>query len=347
MNKRVFYLDFIRALAAFMIIVFHFNVSVGSHGVYNNSSTLPIIFYEYKNGNLGQIGVSLFFIISGGGLMLSCEKEFEVLQYIRKRILAIFPMFYTAYFIVLCYYFFRYLSLNPFGVLRDKWTFVLTVIGMDGYLSSVISNYYLIGEWFLGCIILFYFLFPLLRYLLLKTGPWISMGCVLAVYLLTVYIYPFREYNIEYFVFARIVEFFLGMLSVKYFQKIKGWQFGIALIVIAIWLVFFVPIAQIHKTVLMGIFMYIVLAYIGQNIGIKYQKSFMIISKYSYPVFLLHHVIIEQICARFENTHLALGDTYFLLMICIIAIAGFTVLFSKFFKEFKNILNNVCLLKGH
>lgn len=66
MKKRVFYLDFIRALSALFIIVFHFNCSIGGHEIYKSVSNIPIIFYEYKNGNLGQIGVSLFFIISGG-----------------------------------------------------------------------------------------------------------------------------------------------------------------------------------------------------------------------------------------------------------------------------------------
>lgn len=69
MQKRINYLDFIRAFATISIVIFHFNCSIGAHAIYSNASRVPIVFYEYKNGNLGQIGVSLFFILSGASLM--------------------------------------------------------------------------------------------------------------------------------------------------------------------------------------------------------------------------------------------------------------------------------------
>ena len=130
-------------------------------------------------------------------------------------------MFYLAYFIVLAYYFVRYTSLNPFGVEREKWTFILTLIGMDGYLCPVVPNYYFLGEWFLGCIILLYILFPVLRLLLLKTNTYVAIAIIGVVYICTIEFYPFENYPIEYFVLARLLEFFLGMFVVEYMPKIR------------------------------------------------------------------------------------------------------------------------------
>lgn len=338
MKKRVFYLDFIRALSVIFIIVFHFNCSIGAHGVYQEVERVPIIFYQYKNGNLGQIGVSLFFIISGGGLMLTRQHKLEIKEYAKKRFFAILPMFYLAYFCVTLYYFVRYCSLNPFGVPRQRWSFILTLLGMDGYLSPIISNYYIIGEWFLGCIILFYFLFPFLRMLLLKTGPRISTICVFMIYLAVVSFYPFESFPIEYFVLARILEFFFGMVAVLYISKIKKWHLCISCIVLAVLFCCYIPIPQIYKTTIMGIVLYIVLAYLGQHISEHYQYPFIIISKYSYPAYLLHHVILEQICSRFDGIVLSLFDTYFLLIVCIIAIILCTFLYNKLFVFMQKIL---------
>lgn len=65
-----------------------------------------------------------------------------------------------------------------------KWRFVLTLIGMDGYLSEYGSGFYVLGEWFLGFIVLFYIIFPLLRYLL-KKNELVMWIIVLALYVIT------------------------------------------------------------------------------------------------------------------------------------------------------------------
>lgn len=332
MRQRVFYLDFIRAMSVVFIVIFHFNCSIGSHGIYSEVYDIPIVFYAYKNGNLGQIGVSLFFIISGAGLMLSNQQEFNIREYAKKRLRAIYPMFYLAYFCVTCYFFLRYASLNPFGVKRSKISFILTILGMDGYLSPIVPNFYILGEWFLGCIILLYILFPLLRKIMLTIQPWVATVGVFIIYILVVNFYYFETYPIQYFVLARICEFFFGMLAVIYISKIKKWHLCVAITIVIIWFIWYIDLAEIHKTVIMGIALYIIFAYIGQHFPEIWQKPFQILSKYSYPAYLLHHVIIEQICSRFENAHFSLFETYFLLLICFISIIFFTWLFIKLYK---------------
>lgn len=81
-KERVFYFDFIRAISVFAIIIFHFNCSLPPHLVYAGNK--PIIMYDYINGNLGQIGVSLFFILSGASLMYNYSENFSLKKFYKK-----------------------------------------------------------------------------------------------------------------------------------------------------------------------------------------------------------------------------------------------------------------------
>lgn len=341
MKKKVFWLDFIRALSVAFIVIFHFNCSIGAHDVYMDSSNLPIIFYEYKNGNLGQIGVSLFFIISGTGLMMSNGKNFNLKIFFKKRIKALYPMFYLAYFLVTSYYFMRYASLNPFGVPRSKISFILTVLGLDGMLSPVIANYYLIGEWFLGTIIILYILFPVLRLFLLKIPKVMAFIGMAIIYVFIVQTYSLTSYPIEYFVLARSMEFFFGMYVAVYIPEIKKWMLIVCSVILGCWLFIDIPLTQIYKTTIMGGVLFIILAFIGQKIPLRMEGIFRVMSKYSYQTFLLHHVVIEQIVSRFDNVQLSLFDTYFLLLVIVIAIVLFVLLFNKIFLKTKNIANMI------
>lgn len=69
MNKspRIFYLDFIRAIAVFMIILTHYNALY----IYMEPQHLEkTILTTYPFGiYIGNLGVALFFIISGAALM--------------------------------------------------------------------------------------------------------------------------------------------------------------------------------------------------------------------------------------------------------------------------------------
>ena len=187
-KKRLYYLDFIRVFSMFAIIVFHFNCMIKPHNVYAGDKA--IIFCNYINGNLGQIGVSLFFIISGASLMYTYGKSIDLKQYYKKRWLGIFPMFYLAWALGMIFYFYRFYSLNPFMVERPRWTILLTLLGMDGYMADIVPNYYILGEWFLGCIICLYIIFPLL----LKISKKIGITKLLLIYLV-VYIFIYLLYN--------------------------------------------------------------------------------------------------------------------------------------------------------
>lgn len=316
-KERLYYLDFIRAISAIGIIIYHFNCSIAQHMVYGGEN--DIIFSFYKNGNLGQIGVSLFFILSGASLMYNYGENICIKEYAKKRWLGIFPMYYIAWGCAVFFYMFRYYSLNPFCIVREKWTIILTFLGLDGYLCDVIPNYYLLGEWFLGCILIMYVLFPFLRKIMNRFNPLLVLLGYMIIYIIVVQNYNL-DFNIEFFVFTRLLEFIFGMVLIKYIKKVNIWIFGISLGVVILWLSLYININQMYKTTIMGMSLYVVFMFLGQVMGKKGHIIFGYISKYSYAIFLCHHIVLDQICTRFDHKLYGEKETYVILGICMIII---------------------------
>lgn len=76
---------------------------------------------------------------------------------------------------------------------RHKITAIFSLFGMDGYASAFgVGTFYVLGEWFLGFIILFYIVFPLLRVGVNKM-PITTVCVVLALYAATVVFFTFYQ----------------------------------------------------------------------------------------------------------------------------------------------------------
>ncbi|MFL1676638.1 acyltransferase family protein [Paenibacillus dendritiformis] len=319
-KERVFYLDFIRALSMLSIVIFHFNASVGARSI----GVTKVFFDSYPNGNLGRIGVSLFFILSGAALMLTYKKGLSIRNYLKRRFISIYPMFWIAYAIVFLYYFYKYFAINPFSPEVPKWTFALSIIGLDGYLVSLIPNYYILGEWFLGCIIIFYCLFPILRILLVKYPKSLAIAAI-AIYFIVVQNYIFKI-QIDYNILTRLPEFLFGMYFVQYFKRVNIYMFSGSLIVVVFMLIVEIPINYMYTISMFGISLFVVLAFVGQYIkNVRIHKPFLLISKYSFAIFLIHHVITEQLLVRFTERVITPIETYclFIIVCIVIGIASF------------------------
>jgi peptidoglycan/LPS O-acetylase OafA/YrhL len=159
-NSRYFPLDCIRALSILLIIFFHYNCAT------ERFSTTNFVFFP-AHVVTGNIGVSLFFLLSGASLMLSTQSNYSPISFYKKRIRSIFPLFWTTYILFVLssvIIFHPNLSFHK----KNPLTFALTILGLDGFLLYKIPNYYIIGEWFLGCILILYATFPVIRYLFNK-----------------------------------------------------------------------------------------------------------------------------------------------------------------------------------
>lgn len=111
---RLFYLDFIRAIAVFIIILTHYNALYIYMVPPNLEKTLLIV---YPFGiYIGNLGVSIFFIISGAALMYTYEKgTLDVKKFYIKRFSSIYPMWWTACIIAYSYWLLVYKTANPWG----------------------------------------------------------------------------------------------------------------------------------------------------------------------------------------------------------------------------------------
>ena len=78
-RERIFYLDFIRALAVILILLTHYNALF----LYMDPQPLDKVVITYKICNLyiGDFGVSLFFIISGAALMYVYENSCNLAKF--------------------------------------------------------------------------------------------------------------------------------------------------------------------------------------------------------------------------------------------------------------------------
>ena len=103
----------------------------------------------------GSIGVNLFFLLSGASLTHRWQNRWNLKEYVKGRILAIYPDFWVIFFSLFVYG--EVLHGNNASV--PKWKLIFSIIGVDGYMQQFTSTFYKIGEWFLGCLLILYFLF--------------------------------------------------------------------------------------------------------------------------------------------------------------------------------------------
>ncbi|HEF0029066.1 TPA: acyltransferase [Citrobacter freundii] len=151
-NKKIIAFDVIRSISVIMIIAFHFMSSVVNAGGYWSNFTI----FE----PMGSIGVSFFIMISGAGLYVSSQRWNGIISFYKKRIISIYPQYLFSYFFIACLMFMIAGEIY-FG--NNLFLWALTITGFDGYMLWHAPNYYMIGEWFLGFIIIIYAIYPIIR----------------------------------------------------------------------------------------------------------------------------------------------------------------------------------------
>ncbi|MCP1110128.1 acyltransferase family protein [Ohessyouella blattaphilus] len=328
-KERVFYLDFIRAVAAISIIITHYNARF----LYMDPVPYKkmIITSEIGGVYIGAWGVSLFFIISGAALMYVYQDAIDLKVFYKKRFLNIYPMFWLAYFVALLLLF----VLNRGIVFPDvpKYRFLFTLIGIDGWLSQIMGTFYILGEWFLGVIIMLYIFFPLLRKGLIK-APKVTALFAFTLYIGLIFFFGngIKGIALDTIILSRVPEILFGMWFIKERRKvsISAALIGLAIVVANS---FLKPstIPQMYQITYVGISSYIVLIYVASIVErFRIVDWFVsLISKYSYAIFLVHHVIIEKIRSRFDLAALSAFKSYILFLAICLFIAIFSGLLYK------------------
>lgn len=314
-DGRIFGIDFARCICIIIIIVFHYAETTRNE--------FKILHFT-ANGSFGQLAVAVFFAISGMSLHLkypsfTTGKSLKTFWFRRWR--AIFPMFYVSF---LAFFLLKAAASRKLFYEAHPVTLLLTLLGMDGYFKYAVNNYSIVGEWFLGAIILLYILYPLICFVMKKSRVLIPVFLI-AGYMLVLKTDIFDIYPTHNLIVC-MAPFYAGILFMKHYEAVHiNRVIGIfSLIVFAVLLFVRIPgnygessfiLNQIH-----GFSLLIVLVQFGEcfsKAGVS--KAVVLISRLSYPIFLLHHPIISIFNMVTDPLSVA-GEVCILLAVVIITI---------------------------
>lgn len=340
-KHRIVSLDFVRAFACICIMITHFSAVVA--GWTNGSYAYPnLIIPSYYFGNkvyIGGIGVSIFFMLTGASLMLS-YKEGNLPLYYKKRFLSIYPMFWIVFVIASVVDFLYFKTLGS----PDLRLLPFSIVGMDGYLGAmglIPFGFYKVGEWFLGCIICLYILFPLLHYCFARK-PILTMLGVMAIYIAAMYgIYGLGMKSNGTEFYLKFPELLLGMCLVRYNLVSKPNKVLLTAAVAAVLAVAtknFVSSPTLTTLVSIGIGG--VVFWIAEKIRCNFiQKLMTKIAALSYPVYLIHHWLINRMVTGFNLMGLPRRDLYMLfgtyVIVCFLLAIWVTNLTKNILQFFK------------
>ena len=289
-KQKMMNIEFIRAVCSLGILVYHYS----GHA----ASEFKLMRF-YANGKWGGAIVALFFIMSGSMLYLNNKEIPSLRTFYYKRFKSLYPAYYIAF---LVFFLFNVFKAKHFFYKEDcsPFTLILTVLGLDGYLNYAIPNYYLLGEWFLGAIVLLYALYPLVRYGIEKKT--VKTTVIVTFLYLGVLLYNVFEADLTN-LFCCLISFYIGMLLFKYPKVIKSFPVFLASAAVLFFLWFYelpfdltFPWRSLIDHI-MGFCLYITLLWAGELI-MKQKilcKIFAWLGALSYPIFLLHHRIINAV----------------------------------------------------
>ena len=319
-RTRIFYLDLIRALATLLIVLTHFNFHLKDHGGGYVLTFQPFGIY------VGALGVSLFLIISGAALTFTYRRPINLKRFYWKRFLNIYPMFWTAWLLGTLYYFLIFNGRPPNAA--PAKSFIFTLLGVDGLAAAFgWPTMYLLGEWFLGFILLYYLVFPLLLWAI-DRFPIITGVLILAAYAATVIIMQryFAGYSSAMILTTRLPELAFGSYFVLYVRRVHWGVVIPAAAVLAVSAMLPEEIPEDVATTLVGISAFLILVVVGRYVAIQPVRVLVdLIAKYSYPIFLVHHVVIMVLFEKINVAGFVPVQRYTMLAATCVIVFGLSV----------------------
>ena len=268
-----------RIVCAFGILVYHYMM----HALADS----PLL--TFANGNWGSLFVFVFFLISGYVMYLSNPEIPSLKDFYKKRILRLMPMFWMVYLVA-----FIDISLGNYTL---SWggkpaTIIFSILGIDGLMSGYMPTYYIVGEWFLGVIILCNLFYPLFLKLFDKLKIWLlPVAGVLAYIALQI---PFFDHRNHQNVMLSFAVFIAGMVLKKYELLDKLYFKIISILIAAVVITVRLPIPDTAGHVLAS-FGVLNLMYIVGNALSRFGFAARVmdfVDPLTYPIFLLHHIVL-------------------------------------------------------
>lgn len=312
-----FSLDFAKVIAVFMVILFHFLAGIESYELLKNPDAfmvggVSLLNLGGVNLTLGNYGFSLFFILTGVGLMYVYQDRMKINDFYREKIRSIYPLYYISFITAS---FVQILVKYKLNYGAPLWTLLLTVLGLDGWMADMVSTYALVGDWFVGCIVCIYILFPIL-YKCMNKYPNVTVGIYALVFWLWEYAYPF-DFPKRSSILLRTFEVLLGMYYIRTNRKVTWKGALISLVLLGTIFAVKLPASPYILVPIAGISSFLVVSFVAQWIkNIKIQKVIFNMSKYAFSVFLIHHFILYMILGAMPERSLGIIGMTGMLIAC-------------------------------
>ena len=334
-------MDALRILCMAGIVYYHMIFALYLDGIRQLESVS--ILFQNSNMHIAKVGVGIFFMISGAGLMLSTKDsgKLNLINYYKKRFLKILVPFYLVYVLYLSFFMIMTGETlkGVYNRIVPPFNIIFTFLGMDAYLSSFgVPTYSLgIGEWFLGALIMMYIIFPFLRYVLLK-NKWAALLGMTVYYIIILATYNSMSYAVSnpgYVNFTvKIYEFFLGMFLILVIDKIPKWiSLGITIPVLFFYLLYPNPLPLNDNIMILMQNVSIFLLFSGlEGVFNKMPKIMKIVSflcAYTYEFFLIHHVVIDYMTLQVVGRPYTNKDILVLFIMEILVISILTILVKQ------------------
>ena len=312
---RLVFLDLIRVVAVLSIILFHFHPAAFMAGA--APETVPVL--TFLRQPLGDLGVTLFIIVSATALMTSTATRFSISDFYVKRFLTIFPSYWISYVVVAVLLF---ASRGNWAAGVAPWKFAFTVPALDGFLFHGRSSYYLVGEWFIGFILCLYAVFPILRRGAIDRP--VLTTCMLGVAFVLLHSYYDQFFTLleNRNPLLRLPEFFFGLCFLLYVRPcMRKWGIASAA-VLAVMTFWAPPLSMQTYGILLGIACFCFMTAVAESSRIPSSVASFLgtASRYSFLAFLVHHQIIQAVRARL---HAPLGLAMTALLFASVVVASF------------------------
>ena len=334
-RKRIYCFDLLKIISIFTVFMHHIMMDMYVVHPMSDLRVLESIILR-PNMNLGMIACGLFVLISGATISLS-KREEGLISFYKRRLTRVLIPFYISYIIYFIIRVITFKTIHMFGGIA-KWRFIYTIIGMDEYLNANgIQTFSLgIGEWFLGCIILCYLLYPLLKKAH-KKSPIITF-IVITIYFAFINI----RYNSFNFVipshmnfFCQIYNFYLGMVLIdeKILSKLKKQLCFITVPVILFFFFYniYIPIPDNFKTTIVIVCIFLTF-YLFENAiaNVSFFRWFVpYFNKISLEIFLVHHFVIYQVDYLLGYRKVTGIETLLIVLFDLVVIIIFAILVEK------------------
>ena len=302
-TTRLLFLDMLKLLSITYIFVYHFIRDIGELHQMIDLSDITNLFVK-PNFNLGLIATTLFVIISGSSLAISHDKKNDlklnfksILSFYKNRAIRILIPYYVVY---VAFYIYLALYNHVLKIFTNlsPIDYIWNIFAMDGYASIYGFNtaYLNVGEWFMGCIVICYLLFPILYYFN-KKYKYITYVLMTIYIIITLSINKFTP-NFNLSAFYQIYNFYMGIFlsNFIYIDKID-FKYHILFIIGIIISYISSPMSAyvLFINTYICVFIYIIFYHLEKYLQNNNIKTFLTyFSMISYEFFLVHHFVISQ-----------------------------------------------------